>query len=640
MSIYKRILCAVLSAILLWGVFPLTTRAAGAAAVSDAQLEETIETQIRAFAKSINQSNADDAAASALAKHGITGRGKKLSVGKSHALTATLMNSEMMQVALIDSCISAIQYMQLLDLKVLPKVIGEFNWYSSNRIYGFTACTTEGDVGDFSIRDFVLVDRKIFTGNANAYDDSLEWIVGGSGADLKIERQKTTATQTTYQVTCVVTDCFDFDTKSNSGFSNLISGFAALLFKEFDWEAKVSFILTVPYSCTHCLGQYHWNYDGNAHILISDTTGEYTENNVVRHDFITGSGDQSYYYQLGEAVRLYHDKPWVMEYKISNPSSFAFSPLNAEFTVQNFFRIVNRQYIFAVNEQCFTLTQSQMDKYGLTSSYGRRVYEYGTPLNSLFTYSRTKIYTFHLENVIDKNGINMIWVTVYDDQGQQIMEAPMNDYYLREPWEKQRILQDTDHSGISGQDFLINYIGTKTSAFSADYFELFIWENGVDGGNTDSFVNKVTKPTCTAKGYTTRTCAHCGYSYKTDYVDKKAHTYKAAVTRPSCTAQGYTTYTCSCGDSYVGDYVAVSAHSYVDNVCTVCGDRQRLAGDLDGDGVVNTTDVVKLRRYIAGGYDVELTDEIADLDGDGVVNTTDVVKLRRYIAGGYDVVLG
>lgn len=31
-----------------------------------------------------------------------------------------------------------------------------------------------------------------------------------------------------------------------------------------------------------------------------------------------------------------------------------------------------------------------------------------------------------------------------------------------------------------------------------------------------------------------------------------------------------------------------------------------LAGDLNGDGVVNTTDVVLLRRYIAGGYGVEL----------------------------------
>lgn len=36
------------------------------------------------------------------------------------------------------------------------------------------------------------------------------------------------------------------------------------------------------------------------------------------------------------------------------------------------------------------------------------------------------------------------------------------------------------------------------------------------------------------------------------------HTYTAAVTDPTCTERGYTTYTCSCGDSYVDDYVDAS----------------------------------------------------------------------------------
>ena len=51
------------------------------------------------------------------------------------------------------------------------------------------------------------------------------------------------------------------------------------------------------------------------------------------------------------------------------------------------------------------------------------------------------------------------------------------------------------------------------------------------------------------------------------------HSYETVVTEPTCTAGGFTTYTCSiCGDSYVGDETEALGHSYVDGVCSVCGD--------------------------------------------------------------------
>ena len=34
-----------------------------------------------------------------------------------------------------------------------------------------------------------------------------------------------------------------------------------------------------------------------------------------------------------------------------------------------------------------------------------------------------------------------------------------------------------------------------------------------------------------------------------------------------------------------------------------------------------------------------MDDNAADVDGNGVINTTDVILMRRYIAGGYGVVL-
>lgn len=41
------------------------------------------------------------------------------------------------------------------------------------------------------------------------------------------------------------------------------------------------------------------------------------------------------------------------------------------------------------------------------------------------------------------------------------------------------------------------------------------------------------------------------------------HSYTAVVTAPTCTAQGYTTYTCTCGDSYIDNYVAALGHNFV-----------------------------------------------------------------------------
>ncbi|TYQ15320.1 UNVERIFIED_CONTAM: Subtilisin-like serine proteases [Acetivibrio alkalicellulosi] len=62
----------------------------------------------------------------------------------------------------------------------------------------------------------------------------------------------------------------------------------------------------------------------------------------------------------------------------------------------------------------------------------------------------------------------------------------------------------------------------------------------------------------------------------------------------------------------------------------------RLKGDINGDGLVNSTDYILLRRYILGISGV-LDDAkkefyyVADLNGDGLVNSTDCVLLRRYL---------
>lgn len=64
-----------------------------------------------------------------------------------------------------------------------------------------------------------------------------------------------------------------------------------------------------------------------------------------------------------------------------------------------------------------------------------------------------------------------------------------------------------------------------------------------------------------------------------------------------------------------------------------------MPGDLNGDSQVNSTDVILLRRFIAGGYSVSINEDAADVNADGMLNSSDVILIRRYIAGGYGVEL-
>ncbi len=91
-------------------------------------------------------------------------------------------------------------------------------------------------------------------------------------------------------------------------------------------------------------------------------------------------------------------------------------------------------------------------------------------------------------------------------------------------------------------------------------------------------------------------------------------------------------------DSYSAAYITTGVDPFV-------------YGDANGDGVVNTKDIILIRRHVAakdpvtGQSSVEVK-EGADANGDGVVNTKDIILVRRHVAakdpvtGESSVVLG
>ena len=71
----------------------------------------------------------------------------------------------------------------------------------------------------------------------------------------------------------------------------------------------------------------------------------------------------------------------------------------------------------------------------------------------------------------------------------------------------------------------------------------------------------------------------------------------------------------------------------------VNGVELNIAGaDVNGNGSVNTLDLIILRQYLAG-WDVEPNMAAADVNGNGSVNTLDLIVLRQHLAG-WDVALG
>lgn len=55
-------------------------------------------------------------------------------------------------------------------------------------------------------------------------------------------------------------------------------------------------------------------------------------------------------------------------------------------------------------------------------------------------------------------------------------------------------------------------------------------------------------------------------------------------------------------------------------------------GDLNNDSHINNSDVIMLRRYLAG-WNVNVKERACDVNGDGAVNNRDVMHFARYLAG-------
>ena len=76
------------------------------------------------------------------------------------------------------------------------------------------------------------------------------------------------------------------------------------------------------------------------------------------------------------------------------------------------------------------------------------------------------------------------------------------------------------------------------------------------------------EPTCEKTGITYIVCKTCGEVLQMFVTEKTEHAYEDVVTSPTCTERGYTTHTCvNCGSITIDTFVPATGHTYADTYC-------------------------------------------------------------------------
>ena len=543
----------------------------------------TIEQQIRAYAKSLNYAGVDDDAAWALAGHGISGGGKLFQAGEHHPLTATILNSELAIATLVRGCTRGIFTMNQLGMDYAMDDGGCY-WSPTSRTYCTTTRTADGST-------LYTTGSTDYTGPTNAYDSSLNWMVGSLEIHSQITRVDVTADTVTYHITTTCEDRFDFNTHNDSVPREIATVLGSILFREFDWVTTSEFSLTVPNTCTHTLqsNNYHWRYDPQTQEMLSVTGGDWQENQAEKQFYLRT------YYELAQPVTLRHDAPWELEFTVQRAGQIVISP------TQHFSNSL--PYIFSSSAHYLFIRQGNVAASGTSSGSSCRGYRWA----GLFAHSSQKLYTVRLENVVYADGSNMPYVSVYDHDQQKtvIPPTPMDDDYHMTNGVL-TLLDDTS-SYLSGKDLRFNYINNCAYTFSAQHFELKIREN-ITADPEDCFTESTVTPTCAAEGGIRHTCSLCGYSYLSDTVPALEHRMGSwqQVTAPTCTADGQEQRTCAdCGFTE-NRVLPAAGHSYepvvIPATCTAGGRTTYTChcGDSFSDNATN-----------ALGHDVSLREIMA-----------------------------
>lgn len=270
------------------------------------------------------------------------------------------------------------------------------------------------------------------------------------------------------------------------------------------------------------LHSYYWKMENN--ILTPETTMGYSENPLTRDSgSVTNGVLKNVRYSMGQAVHLYYDKPWIIEWKCKG----------------NWSGMLLSSSVQSPSAGLVYLFRDPGSKIFAFGEYDGRWNNYGMVLD----FDTTSSHVFRLENRIAQDGTNGIYLVM---DGQEV--GAMDRYYLSASYQNKTV------NWAEGKDIVFTNIGTTSHAMNAMELEyLKIWEMGHD----HNYITVVTPPTDTQKGYTTYICESCGYSYVDDYIDSTCEhvwTQWKEQTSPTCNAEGKDSRNCTvCGAEQLRD---------------------------------------------------------------------------------------
>ena len=179
------------------------------------------------------------------------------------------------------------------------------------------------------------------------------------------------------------------------------------------------------------------------------------------------------------------------------------------------------------------------------------------------------------------------------------------------------------------------YDGSTANAYARNYNRTFELIAECTHEKTETI--PAVAATCTKGGFTTGTrCAVCRTVLVAPVATPAAHNHKPFVTPPTCEDRGFTVYFCSCGDTYIADYVpSLGGHVDADGdgACDRC-EPVRMPGDADGDGTLTSSDArLALRAAVSLDSLSEAQLAAADADKDGKVTSSDARLILRAAVG-------
>ena len=285
--------------------------------------------------------------------------------------------------------------------------------------------------------------------------------------------------------------------------------------------AEVTGDIEVSVYTEHTPKSYQWIFEDGELVSAGENENTATKLSGTVADGVISNGC----YAFDTAIVLQHDRPWVLEWKLSGDwGGMLFSSTYTSKTDD--MRYISR-------------TKGGQVCLGTWLENAHR--NYGVDLSAL----DDSAHVYRLENHITEDGSNTVWMYV---DGTKI--GAMNNYYLGSTY------QSTDSDWVCGKDFVFSNVGTSIYPLNNCALEYI----SVAEDHFHTYTPTVTAPTCTERGYTTYTCA-CGDSYADDYVDATGHTYENG----TCAGCGATKKAYQRLTYFTVDVQAENGKTYTDN---------------------------------------------------------------------------